>query len=199
MPSTDAYGNADYVADGEFVEDEWGNAVVSRTVRRYPSYSAWNTDNPAPGDGETFAVDDGLFVVRGGRLVSVSDLLVDPTAITGGNVSAGGATSQLTGTLPLPTGPWDMDYLVFWSGVGSGHSNPGGVTPSIRNNANSATVYGTLPEIPYLVGNGPTWSCIAKVAVDLNTSLTLAFWVTINGSSANLNIGGAATAIGIPR
>lgn len=199
MPSTDAYGNPDFVADGEFIEDEWGNAVVSRTVRHYPTWTAWNTDNPAPGDGETFAISDQLFVVRGGRLVSVSDYLGGPTSISGANVSAGGATSQLTGTLPLPTGPWDMDYIVFWSGMGSGHAAAGGVTPSIRDNANSATVYGTLPEITYLVGNSPTWSCIAKVPVDANTTLTLAFWVQINGASANLNIGGVATVIGIPR
>lgn len=195
MPSTDAYGNPDVVAAGEFVEDEWGNATVSRVVRRYPSYSAWAAAHPLPGNGETYAVSDRMFVVRGGRLVGVASALIPPTSVSKTPSPGSGATTKMDGVLGLSIVPWDVDYLVTWNGAAAGIGT-GGVQPTIRDNANPGTVYGSMPEILRPIGASATWTCVAKISVPLNTALTLAFYTAING--AEVNVGGVAFAEGYP-
>lgn len=194
MAATDAYGNPGLVATDELIESAWGNAVISRVVRTYPSVAAWQAANPAPGDGQTTAIGSNLFVVRGGRLVSVSDTLTASATVAGGNVGGGGATTEVNSQLNLPLLPWDMTYAVFWTGVAAAGTSAGSISPDIRTDP--ATPVGGLGTIPILANGGASWTVLGAVSAPANVQKVARFFVTIGG--AGLNIAGYARAIGIP-
>lgn len=194
MAATDEYGNPGFVATDELIESAWGNAVVNRSVRSYPSVTAWAAANPAPGDGQTFAIGPNLFVVRGGRLVSVTDTVTAPTTVSGGNVGGGGGTTEVNSQLNLPLLPWDVTYMVFWTGACSGASVNGSISPDIRTDP--ATVVGGIGAIPVWGGGGVSWTVLGVVAAPANVQKVARFFVTIAGTG--LNIVGNARALGVP-